>query len=80
MVHLVRKGWPWVWWGLFTNLNILFFVVKKTQGKWQEHRENTGNLVLIGAWQPCTILKGRKANFPRLFQSCDNIIFTLAAA
>ena len=33
---------------------VLFFVnKKKTQGKWQEHRENTGNLVLIGAWQPC---------------------------
>ena len=29
-----------------------FFVDKKTQGKWQEHRENTGNLVLTGAWQP----------------------------
>ena len=28
------------------------FVDKKNQGKWQEHRENTGNLVLIGAWQP----------------------------
>ena len=29
-----------------------FFVDKKTQGKWEEDRENTGNLVLIGAWQP----------------------------
>ena len=29
-----------------------FFVDKKTQGKWQQHRENAGNLVLIGAWQP----------------------------
>ena len=29
-----------------------FFVNKKTQGIWQEHRENTGILVLIGAWQP----------------------------
>ena len=53
MVHLERKGWPWGWWRLFTNLNILFFADKKTQGKWQEHRESTGNLVLIGAWQPC---------------------------
>ena len=52
MVHLERKEWPWGWWRLFTNLNILFFADKKTQGKWQEHRENTGNLILIGAWQP----------------------------
>ena len=56
MVHLERKGWPWGWWRLFTNLNILFFADKKTQGKWQEHRENTGNLVLIGAWQPCIVI------------------------
>ena len=42
MVHLERKGWLWEWWRLFTNLNILFFVDKKTQGKWQEHGENTG--------------------------------------
>ena len=56
MVHLERKGWLWGWWRLFTNLNILFFADKKTQGKWQEHRENTGNLVLIGAWQPCGAL------------------------
>ena len=53
MIHLERKGWLWGWWRLFTNLNIIFFVDKKTQGKWQEHRENTGNMVLIGAWQPC---------------------------
>ena len=31
---------------------IEFFVDKKTQGKWQDHRKNTGNLVYIGAWQP----------------------------
>ena len=52
MVHLERKGWLWGWWLLFPNLNVLFFVDKK-------HRQNgkstgkTGNLVLIGAWQPC---------------------------
>ena len=33
MVQLERKGWLQGWWKLFTNLNILFFVVKK-------HREN----------------------------------------
>ena len=38
-------------WGMaFTNYNILFFVDEKTQGK---DRENTGNFVLIRAWQPC---------------------------
>ena len=42
MVHLERKEWLWGWWRLFTNWNILFFVNKKTQGKWQEHRENSG--------------------------------------
>ena len=52
MVHLERKEWLWGWWRLLTNKNILFFVDQKTQGKWQEHRENSGNLVLIGVWQP----------------------------
>ena len=33
MVHLEGKGWLWVWWRLFTNLNILFFVNKKNTGK-----------------------------------------------
>ena len=34
-----------------------YLSTKKMQGKWQEHRQNTGNLVLIGAWQPCIDLK-----------------------
>ena len=31
----------------------IFFVDEKTQGKSEEHRENTGNFVVMGAWQPC---------------------------
>ena len=53
MVHLQIKGWLWGGGG-YLQIKILgfFFVDKKTQGKWQEHRENTGNLVLIEVWQP----------------------------
>ena len=29
-----------------------FFVDEKIQRKNEEHRENTGNFVLLGAWQP----------------------------
>ena len=36
----------------FTIYNIVFFVDEKTQGKSKEHRENIGNFVLLGAWQP----------------------------
>ena len=40
--------------GGYLQIKIFYFLLtKKTQGKWQEHRENTGNSVLIGAWQPC---------------------------
>ena len=53
-----------------------YFIIcrQKTQGKWQEHRENTGNLILIGACQPCFCLvyirlsktnsTGQVQNFP----------------
>ena len=56
MVHLERKGWPWGWWRLFTNLNILFFVDKKNTGKMAraqgKHREFGIN------WSVATLVLG----------------------
>ena len=43
------KGWLQGRWRPFTKYNIFFFC------QWKKHREkaeNTGNFVLIGAWQP----------------------------
>ena len=34
--------------------NILIFFDEKTRGKGKEHREYTGDFVLLGAWQPCS--------------------------
>ena len=48
MVHLERKGWLWGVIEVIYKFKYFIFVDKKTQGKWQEHRENTGKLQ--GIW------------------------------
>ena len=55
------------------QLKYFIFCRQKTHGKWQEHRENTGNLVLIGAWQPW-----RTENV-LLCTLCDNYIIVTFA-
>ena len=38
------------------KVKYFFICQQKHTGKWQEHRENTGNLALIGTWQPWDII------------------------
>ena len=51
--------------GVVYKLKYFIFIAKK-HGKWEEHRENTGNLVLIRVWQPC------------LFFRCEGMVTMLA--
>ena len=66
-----RKGWLQGWWRSFTNYNILFFCRWKNTGKKQRtpgnHRENTGNFVLIGAWQPWFCIHAITNIYPQIF-------------
>ena len=39
------------------KLKYLIFLSIKSTGKSQEYRENIGNFVLIGAWQPCFFVR-----------------------
>ena len=70
------------WSRLFTNLNILFFVDKKNTGKMAraqgKDRENTGNLVLIGAWQPCCMLNFLSLANAALYRPLHRVICQLS--